>query len=84
VRPVAVDDLTARARRVALAAAHGEGEEAEIGWTVDEGEDDEPGAVAFSIGGDPFAAGRLAARLEVALHAEEFAPGQVTIEVTSV
>jgi coenzyme F420-0:L-glutamate ligase/coenzyme F420-1:gamma-L-glutamate ligase len=84
VRPVAVDDLTARARRVALAAALGEGEEAEIGWTVDEGEDDEPGAVAFSIGGDPFAAGRLAARLEVALHAEEFAPGQVTIEVTSV
>ena len=84
IRPVALDTVAERARRAALAAAHDEGEAAEIGWTVDEGDADQPGAAAFSIGGDPFAAGRLAARLEVALHAEEFAPGQVTIEVTSV
>lgn len=76
IRPVAPDGVADRARRAAAAAAHGEGDEAEIGWTVDEE------SVAFSVAGSPFAAGRLAARLEVALGAEDFAPGQVTITVS--
>jgi coenzyme F420-0:L-glutamate ligase/coenzyme F420-1:gamma-L-glutamate ligase len=71
------ESLAERIARAVALAGHGEQPGAvEIGWSV--GEDE----VEVSIAGDPLAVGRLAARLEVALHAERLVGVDVRVALS--